>query len=45
MNDVIIIGLIYKSFMRGRIIDPKGLCHTLDTCSGGGHEPKILIEY
>ncbi len=32
---VIILGLIHKSFMRGRVISAEGLCHTLDACSGG----------
>lgn len=30
---------------RGRIYSPEGICPALNTCQGGGLEPKILLEY
>ena len=47
-NDVVQIGNISneKDFSNpqvGRIYDSNGCAPTLNTCSGGGHEPKIIV--
>ena len=39
-----LLGNIEGSFeSKNRVYDPDGLSPTIDTCGGGGHEPKIVI--
>lgn len=33
----------FKNPQRGRVYDPDGLSPTLDTCQGGSHQPKVII--
>ena len=33
----------FKNKQTGRVYSPEGLAPALDTCSGGGHEPKVAI--
>lgn len=48
-NDIILLGNIqkengFKNPQVGRVYSIYGVCPTLNTCSGGGHEPKILVK-
>lgn len=49
MNKVIQLGNLVKKIkhftnpQRGRVYSIDGICPTLNTCSGGGLEPKVLI--
>lgn len=49
MNNIIQIGNLIKNTknwdnpQRGRVYSIKGICPALNTCQGGGLEPKILI--
>lgn len=48
-KDIILLGNIqkennFKNPQIGRVYSIYGLCPTLNTCQGGGHEPKILVK-
>lgn len=48
-NDIILLGNIqqennFKNPQVGRVYSIHGICPTLNTCQGGGHEPKIIIK-
>lgn len=34
----------FKNPQRGRIYDTEGLSPALNNCTGGGHEPKVLVK-
>ena len=33
----------FKNPQRGRVYDVRGICPALNTCGGGGLEPKIVV--
>lgn len=48
-KDIILLGNIqkennFKNPQIGRVYSIYGLYPTLNTCQGGGHEPKILVK-
>jgi len=34
----------FKNPQRGRVYSTNGICPTLNTCQGGGLEPKVLVK-
>ena len=48
-NTIVQIGniVVEKNFQNpqiGRVYSAEGICPTLNTCQGGGREPKVLVK-